>query len=64
MDEEPAACVEDCPDNLEGILELLHATSDVSGPLRYTDDFGMVADPEDTSSGSSGAHLIAASPVC
>ena len=64
MDEEPAACVQDCPDNLEGILELLDATSDGSGSLRYTDDFGMADDPEDTSSGSSGAQLIAALYVC
>ena len=35
IDEEPAACVEDCPDDLGGILELLDATSDGSGSLRY-----------------------------
>ena len=46
IDEEPAACVEDCPDDLEGILGLLDASSDGSGSLRYTDDFGMADDPE------------------
>ena len=64
IDEEPAACVEDCPDDLGGILELLDATSDGSGSLRYTDDFGMADDPEDTTSGSSGAQLFAVSPAC
>ena len=64
IDEEPAACVEDCPDDLGGVLELLDATSDGSGSLRYTDDFGMADDPEDTSTGSSGAQLFAVSPAC
>ena len=64
IDEELAACVEDCPDDLGEILELLDATSDGSGSLRYTDDFGMADDPEDTASGSSGAQLFAVSPAC
>ena len=64
IDEEPAACVEECLDDLGGILELLDATSDGSGSLRYTDDFGMADDPEDTTSGSSGAQLFAISHVC
>ena len=55
---------EDCPDDLGGILEVIDAASDSSGPLRWTDDFGMIDDPEDTSTGSSGAQLIAVSPVC
>jgi len=58
------ACVEDCPDKLGGILEVLDAASDSSGPLRWTDNFGMLDEPEDTSTGSSGAQLIAVSPVC
>ena len=58
------ACVEDCPDDLGGILEVTDAASDSSGPLGWTDDFGMIDDPEDTSTGSSGAQLIAVSPVC
>ena len=64
IDEEPAACVEDCPDDLGGILAVIDAASDSSGSLRYTDDFGMADDPEDTSTGSSGAQLFAVSPVC
>jgi hypothetical protein len=55
---------EDCPDDLGGILEVIDAASDSSGPLRWTDDFGMIDDPEDTSTGSSGAQLIADSSVC
>ena len=59
IDEEPAACVEDCPDDLPGILELLDATSDGSGSLRYTDDFGMADDPDADSTKSPGALLSA-----
>ena len=55
MDEEPAAWVEDCPVDLGGILELLDATSDGSGSLRYTDDFGMADDPDADSTESPGA---------
>ena len=55
---------EDCPDDLEGILEVLDASSDGSGSLRYTDDFGLIDDPEDTSTGSSGAQPFAVSPIC
>jgi len=58
------ASVGDCPDDIGGILEVLDAASDSSGPLRFTDDFGMLDDPEDTSTGSSGAQLITVSPVC
>ena len=58
------ASVQDCPDDLGGILAVIDAASDSSGSLRFTDDFGMADDPEDTSTGSSGAQLIAASPVC
>ena len=58
------AGVQDCPDDLEGILGLLDASSDGSGSLRYTDDFGMADDPDDNSTGSSGAQLIAVPLVC
>ena len=58
------AGVEDCPDDLGGILEVIDAASDSSGPLGWTDNFGMIDDPEDTSTGSSCAQLIAVSPVC
>ena len=58
------ACVEDCPDDLGGILAVPDAASDSSCPFRWTDDFGMLDDPEDTSTALSGAQLIAASPVC
>ena len=54
------AGAQDCPDDLGGILAVIDAASDSSGSLRYTDDFGMADDPEDTSTGSSGAQLIAA----
>ena len=59
IDEELAACVEDCPDDLGEILELLDATSDGSGSLRYTDDFGMADDPDADSTESPGALLSA-----
>ena len=53
------AGVEDCPDDLEGILGLLDASSDGSGSLRYTDDFGMADDPDADSTQSPGALLSA-----
>ena len=53
------ACVGDCPDDLEGILGLLDASSDGSGSLRYIDDFGMADDPDADSTESPGALLNA-----
>ena len=58
------ASVGDCPDDIGGILEVIDAASDSSGLLSFTNDLGMIDDPEDTSTGSSGAQLIAVSSVC
>ena len=54
------AGVEDCPDDIGGILDVIDAASDSSGLLRFTDDFGMLDDPADPQ----GAQPIAVSPVC
>ena len=53
------AWAEDCPDDLEGILEVLDASSDGSGSLRYIDDFGMADDPDADIAESPGALLSA-----
>ena len=36
------AGVEDCSDDIGGVLEVIDAFSDSSGMLRFTDDFGML----------------------
>ena len=53
------ASVQDCPDDLGGILAVIDAASDSSGSLRYTDDFGMADDPDADSTESPGALLSA-----
>ena len=39
------ASVEDCPDDIGGILEVIDAASDSSGLLSFTNDLGMIDDP-------------------
>ena len=58
MDMESSDPVEDCPDDLEGIMDLVGALHDGSGVSRYTDDFGAASDDEIDGLGSPGALLM------